>query len=114
LGAPGQRTTTAVALVFDPVSIGVEDPGGGTVDYNLDSGDLTDTTMDTYVDVDGNIEIVIIFDPPAMAGDVSVTVSDVPPNASGAAVVLGTTGDTTMDLTDAFDAGITQFDIPPD
>jgi hypothetical protein len=114
LGAPGHRLATAVALVFDPVSIGVEDPSGGAVDYNLGSGDLTDSTMDTYVDVDGNIEVVILFDPPATSGDITVTISDVPPDASGAAVVLGTTDDTTIDLTDEIDAGMTQFDIPPD
>jgi hypothetical protein len=114
LGAPGKRTTTAVALVFDPVSIGVDDPAGGSIDDSLDSNTLTDTTMDSFVDVDGNIEIVILFDPPATSGDISVTVSDVPPDASGAAVVLGTNDDTTMDLTDDLDAGMTQFDIPPD
>jgi hypothetical protein len=114
LGAPGQRKTTAVALVFDPVSIGVEDPSGDSVDYSLQSDTLTDDTMDSYVDVDGNIEVVILFDPPTDLGDISVTVGDVPPDASGAAVVLGTSEDTTMDLTDDLDAGMTQFDIPPD
>jgi hypothetical protein len=114
LGAPGKRTTTAVALVFDPVSIGVDDPGGGDINYDLGSGDLTDTTMGTWVDVDGNIEIVIVFDPLATSGDVNVTISDAPSDASGAAVVLGTNDDTTMDLTDAIDAGMTSFDIPPD
>jgi hypothetical protein len=113
LGAPGQRTTTAVALVFDPVSITVQDPGGGAINSDLGTDTLTDTTMDTYVDVDGNIEVVILFDPPAAAGDISVTVSDVPPDASGAAVVLSPNGDATMDLTDELDAGMTQFDIPP-
>jgi hypothetical protein len=114
LGAPRERTTTAVALVFDPVSIGVDDPGGGEIDSNLDSDTLTDTTMDTFVDVDANIEVVILFDPPATAGDINVTVSDVPPDASGAAVVLSPDADTTIDLTDDLDAGMTQFDIPPD
>jgi hypothetical protein len=114
LGAPGKRTTTAVALVFDPVSIGVEDPSGGAVGYDLGTGDLTDTTKDSYVDVDGNIEVVILFDPPAFGGDITVNIGDVPPDASGAAVVLGTADDTTMDLTDEIDAGMTQFDIPPD
>jgi hypothetical protein len=114
LGAPGQRKTTAVALVFDPVSIGVEDPTGDSVDYSLQSDTLTDDTMDSYVDVDGNIEVVILFDPPTDIGDISVTVGDVPPDASGAAVVLGTNEDTTMDLTDDLDSGMTEFDIPPD
>jgi hypothetical protein len=114
LGAPGQRKTTAVALVFDPVSIGVDDPSGDSVDYSLQSDTLTDDTMDSYVDVDGNIEVVILFDPPTDMGDISVTVGDVPPDASGAAVVLGTNADTTMDLTDELDSGMTQFDIPPD
>jgi hypothetical protein len=114
LGAPGKRTTTAVALVFDPVSIGVEDPTGDSVDYSLQSDTLTDDTMDSYVDVDGNIEVVILFDPPTDMGDISVTVGDVPPDASGAAVVLGTNQDTTMDLTDDLDTGTTQFDVPPD
>jgi hypothetical protein len=57
---------------------------------------------------------VILFDPPATSGDITVTIGDVPPDASGAAVVLGSNDDTIMDLTDAIDAGMTQFDIPPD
>jgi hypothetical protein len=119
LGAPGHRTTTAVALLFDPVSIGVDDPAGDMIDYDLGSDDLTDDTMDSYVNVDNNIEIVIIFDPlmdvtdPANM-DVTVDVSDVPPDASGAAVVLGDDGDDTMDLTDDLDNGVTGFDIPAD
>ena len=99
--------------MFDPVSIGVDDPTGGAVDYDLGSGDLTDTTMDSYVNVDGNIEIVILFDP-ATSGDIMLTIDDVPPDASGAAVVLGTKNDTIMDLTDQIDMAMTQFDIPPD
>jgi hypothetical protein len=95
-------------------SIGVDDPGGGEIDSNLDSDTLTDTTMDTFVDVDANIEVVILFDPPATAGDINVTVSDVPPDASGATVVLSPDADTTIDLTDDLDAGMTDFEIPPD
>ena len=119
LGAPGHRTTTAVALLFDPVSIGVDDPDGDSIDYDLDSDDLTDDSMDSYVNVDDNIEIVIIFDPLMDVTDqgnmdVTVDVSDVPPDASGAAVVLGDDGDDTMDLTADLDDGVTDFDIPAD
>ncbi len=119
LGAPAHRTTTAVALLFDPVSIGVDDPDGDMIDYDLGSDDLTDDTMDSYVNVDDNIEIVIIFDPLMdVTGqgnmDVTVDVSDVPPDASGAAVALGDNGDDTMDLTDDLDDGVTDFDIPAD
>ena len=89
------------------------------IDYDLGTGDLTDTTMDSYVDVDGNIEIVVLFDPlmdvlSSDNMDITVEVSDVPPDASAAAIVLGDNGDTTMDLTDDLDAGMTQFDIPVD
>ncbi len=117
LGAPGHRTTTAVALVFDPVSIGVDDPDGGSIDSDLGTNTLTDTSMDSYVDVDNNIEIVVLFDPLMNGmdqGDITVDVSDVPPGASGAAVVLGDDGDDTMDLTDDLDNGVTNFDIPVD
>ncbi len=115
LGAPGHRTTTAVALVFDPVSIGVDDPGRRLDRLRPRFGYLTDTSMDSYVDVDSNIEIVVLFDPLMNGmdqGDVTVDVSDVPPDASGAAVVLGDDSDDTMDLTDDLDNGVTNFDIP--
>ena len=52
-----------MALLFDPVSIGVDDPAGDMIDYDLGTGDLIDTTMDSYVYVDGNIEIIVLFDP---------------------------------------------------
>ena len=117
LGAPGSRTTSAVVLLFDPVSIGVDDPGGDSVDYDLDTGMLTDDTMDSFVDVDGNIEIVVLFDPlmdqMALADmDVTVNISDVPTDAGGAALVLDDNGNATMDLTDDIDAGMNHFDIP--
>ena len=48
-----------------------------------------------------------------MSNDITVAVSDVPPDASAAVVVLGDNGDTTMDLTGDLEAGMTQFDIPP-
>ena len=35
-----------------------------------------------------------------------------PADASAGVIVLGDNGDTTMDLTDDLDAGMTQFDIP--
>jgi hypothetical protein len=71
--------------------------------------------MDSYVYVDGNIEIIVLFDPfmDEMAQDITVEVSDVPEGASAGVIVLGDDGDTTMDLTDDLDAGMTQFDIPP-
>jgi hypothetical protein len=118
LGPVGTRTATAVALIFDPVSIGVNDPAGDSVDYSLSSDTLTDNTVDSWVDVDSNIEVVVLFDPlmdaPPDATDVTVALSDVPPDAGGAAVVLGDGGDATMDLTDAIDSGQTEFDINAD
>jgi hypothetical protein len=116
LGTSGPRTTTAVALILDPVSFDVVDPNGDAVDYNLQTDTLSDDTETAYVDVTTNIEMVIDFNPPTDMGNIDLTVNDVPPDALGAAVVLGPDpGDVTvMDLTDELDSGTTQSEIPPD
>jgi hypothetical protein len=115
LGTSGPRTTTAVALILDPVSFDVVDPSGDAVDYNLQTDTLSDDTETAYVDVTTNIEMIIDFNPPTDMGNIDLTVNDVPPDALGAAVVLGPDpGDVTMmDLTAELDSGTTQFDITP-
>jgi hypothetical protein len=55
LGTSGHRTTTAVALILDPVSFDVVDPSGDAVDFN----------------------------PPTDMGNIDLTVNDVPPTRWG-------------------------------
>jgi hypothetical protein len=115
LGTSGHRTTTAVALILDPVSLSVVDPNGGSVDYNLTTDTLTDDSQTAYVDVTTNIEMIVDFNPPTDMGAIDLNVADVPPDALGAVVVLAPdpADDAVMNLTDELDSGITQFQIPP-
>src|SRR5262249_42713415 len=96
---------------LDPVSIGLEDPAGDTIDYDLGSGTLTDTTTTTFVDVVGNIEVVVVLAAPDDAGDVALQVDDVSAGARGGVVVLGPEDSEVIALTHGLSDGRTEFDF---
>jgi hypothetical protein len=105
-GAVGQRPTGVVVLWLDPVSLGVTDPSGMHADYNQGTGALNNGLMGGYVNVGGNIDVVVL---PASSGQVGLQVSDVPATARGGLVFLGPQGNTQQSLTGALRAGTTSF-----
>jgi hypothetical protein len=105
-GAVGQRPTGVVVLWLDPVSLGVTDPSGMHADYSQGTGTLSNGLMGGYVNVGGNIDVVVL---PASSGQVGLQVSDVPATARGGLVFLGPQGNTQQPLTDALRAGTTSF-----
>jgi hypothetical protein len=105
-GAVGQRPTGVVVLWLDPVSLDVTDPSGMHADYNQGTGALNNGLMGGYVNVGGNIDVVVL---PASSGQVGLQVSDVPATARGGLVFLGPAGDMQQSLTDPLRAGTTSF-----
>jgi hypothetical protein len=105
-GAVGQRPTGVVVLWLDPVSLDVTDPSGMHADYNQGTGALSNGLMGGYVNVGGNIDVVVL---PASSGQVGLQVSDVPATARGGLVFLGPQGNTQQPLTGALRAGTTSF-----
>src|SRR5262249_14144191 len=108
LGQPGQRPTSMLVLFLDPGSLGLEDPNGNNIDYDTGTGNLTDTVPGGYVDVVGNIEVLVI---PTPGGTFTLNVGDLGATARGGAVVLGANGDQVMNLTDALRGGTTSFTL---
>ena len=112
LGAVGSRQASATVLWLDPVSINVLDPDGGGLDYSLGTDSLVDTTGNLYINVSGNIEIIVVLSPPVSTAPILLTVADVPPTARGGAVILGPDGSQSLSLTGDLRTGVTQFTIP--
>jgi hypothetical protein len=106
LGAPGQRPTGVLVLVLDPVSATLENSTGAQVDYNVGDGSLSNTFSDGFVNVIGNIEVIVLD---LSGGQLSLQVSDVPATARGGLVFVGEQTDMEESLTDALRAGTTDF-----
>jgi hypothetical protein len=111
LGAAGQRPVRLVALWADPVSLDLVDPAGD-LNYNLSSGQLSNTIPDSYVSVVGNVEVVVLA-VPADGSTLGLTlnVANVPATARGGVVLLGENTDQTLALTDALQQGVTSFNF---
>ena len=98
LGPAGQRTTSAMVIWLDPTSFDMTDPGGSTASYNLANDSYSNNLSSAYVNVAGNVEVIVIPNPPP-TGTYNLTVSNVPPTARGGVVTLGTQQNTTQSLT---------------
>jgi hypothetical protein len=108
LGQPGQRPTDVLVLWLDPVPLALTGPGGDSVVYDQQDNTLDNNIQDGYVDVVGNIEVIVLTGP---GGQVTLQVSNVPPTARGGVVMLGPDQDQTMGLTDDLRNGTTTFDF---
>src|SRR5262249_12761160 len=106
LGAPGQRPTGVLVLVLDPVSATLQNSSGDQIDYNVGDGSLSNTFPDGFVNVIGNIEVIVLN---LLGGELSLQVSDVPATARGGVVFVGEQTDMEESLTDALRAGTTDF-----
>jgi hypothetical protein len=108
LGAFGQRPTNVLVLWLDPVPLGLTSPDGGAVVYDQQDNTLEDTIPDGYVNVVGNIEVIVLT---GTSGQVTLQVSNVPPTARGGVVMLGQDQDQAMGLTDDLRNGDTTFNF---
>jgi hypothetical protein len=106
VGPAGQRPTGVVVLWLDPVSLGVTDPNGNQAEYDPGTGNLSNGLPNGYVNVGGNIELIVF---PASAGLLSLQVSGVAAGAQGGLVFAGPQGDQEQSLTPALQSGTTSF-----
>ena len=109
VGAPGQRPVGVLAVWLDPVSVDVEDGDNNHITYDLNDGMLTNDFSDVFVDVVGNMEILII---PTFTATFQVQVGAVPPTAHGGAVLVSSMQVTTLSLTEPLRTGTTTIQIP--
>jgi hypothetical protein len=108
LGAPGARPTSLLVIWIDPGSIDLEDPDGDEIVYDSDADTLETDIDDGYVDVTGNVEVIVVAN---ASGTFQLGVSDLSATARGGVVVLGTTGNQTQNLTNGLRSGTTSFTI---
>jgi hypothetical protein len=106
LGALGQRPTGVLVLWLDPVLLALSGPGGDQVVYNPQDNSLSNTFPGGYVDVVGNIEVIVID---VITGQFLLQVSNVPATARGGMVFLGLTQDQVDSFTNALQSGTTTF-----
>jgi hypothetical protein len=109
LGQAGQRPTGALVLVLDPVGISsLTDQQNNQVSYDLQDNTLTNTFDNGFVDVVGNLEVVVI---PTGGGTFTLSVNNVPASARGGVVFAGLSGDQVVSLTDQLRSGQSVFNL---
>ncbi len=98
--------TTFFVIWLDPVSIDLADARGARTTYNLQTNTVASNTPRTFVEVGGNVELVVMAN---VAGQFTLNVADVPPTARGGAIVFGAGAPRVTLLTDALRSGLTTF-----
>src|SRR5262249_2301477 len=101
-GLPG----SIAVFWLDPVSLDVRSPQGQRAAYSLQNNQVSNNLERTYVNVSGNVEVVVMANVP---GTFQLGVADVPATARGGAVVLGDTTAAVLSFTDAVRAGESTF-----
>jgi hypothetical protein len=108
LGTPGQRPASMLVLWLDPVSLDLVDPANKHAVYDLKTNTVKNQQSRTFVEVSGNIEVLVLAD---VAGTFHLNVADVPPTARGGALVFSQLGDQTFAFTDFLREGKDSFII---
>jgi hypothetical protein len=106
--SPGGTLPSFLISWFDPVSIDVKAPQGQRTSYNLTNNQVSSNQTDTYVNVSGNVEVVVMAN---ASGTFQFGVGDVPAEARGGAVVLSETTSQILSFTDAIRAGDSAFTV---
>ncbi len=114
LGERGDRPVSLFALFLDPVSLNVSDLDEEEIAYDLaqhDDDPLVVTDDDCYVEVGGNIEVIVctVYDPLEEFFDLRV--DDVPETVRGGYVLIGPSTETVTNLTPDLRSGTTNFRI---
>lgn len=104
----GAKSPTFTIMWFDPVSIDLQAPQGGSVSYNLSSNAVTNSISQTFVQVGGNVELLVMAN---ASGSFNLDVSNVPSTARGGQVQVSAAGSSSMELTGALREGTTSFQV---
>ena len=108
---PGVATSAPPAFAvmwFDPVSIDLQAPQGGAVSYSLASNAVTNNVSQTFVQVGGNVELLVLAN---ASGTFNLDVSNVPSTARGGGVQISANGVSSSEFTGALREGTTSFQL---
>jgi hypothetical protein len=106
LGSIEQRLISLLVIFLDPVDIELVDPGGRTFSYNLPTNTVSNNIPQAFVEVGGNVEVVVIPNP---SGLYSLSVADVSVRARGGSVYLGDQAADIRSFTEAIRSGTREF-----
>jgi hypothetical protein len=108
--ALGQLATPPSLLVvwLDPGSFVITEPAGGGASYDIGNDDLMDEIDGAYVDVIGNIEVIVLA---PQEGVYDFVVSDLGEQARGGYVLVSEFEVVTESFTPELRSGITEFEI---
>jgi hypothetical protein len=105
---PNAKNAHTFAIFWlDPVAIDLQTPQQGQqVSYNLSINQVKNNAAQTYVEVGGNVEVIVVA---GVAGSFKLDVGDVGSLARGGAVVLAPDGTQTHSWTSDLRNGTTEF-----
>lgn len=89
IGADGLPIVNLAVAFFDPTSIGLVAPDGATLNHDLGTNTFTSNLRQTFVEVGGNIELIVIANP---VGEYELSLADVPARARAGVVYFGREG----------------------
>ena len=108
LAGPGGSLTRMLVLVLDPLSFEAIDPEGPEASYDLGTEEFENTFDDAFVDVSGNVEVVVLPNP---GPTLTLNVDDVPATARALVVSFDASGSQVLNLTEPVRSGQTTFTI---
>jgi hypothetical protein len=109
LGTIGERTVGALVIWLDPVSPTLVDSRGSRVVFNLQANSFVNTFRQAYVNVTGNLEVIVVPFVTSTTQTFNLNVEDVPATVRGSVVFLGLEHDQVRPLTADLRAGATDF-----
>ncbi|MGE3242498.1 MAG: FG-GAP repeat domain-containing protein, partial [Pirellulales bacterium] len=101
LGPNGEPIVPLAVIPIDPTSIGLVAPDGASLTHDLRTNTLTSNLPQTFIEVGGNLELIVIANP---VGNYELTLADVPARARAGVVYFGRQGAEHDTFTDALRA----------
>ena len=108
IGDLTERLTSMLIVFLDPVSLDLVDPGNNRVTFDLQTNEVARTIPNAFVEVGGNVEIVVI---PNVNGQYRLDVADVPAAARGGVVFLGRQSEMVQTFTNELRSGTRSFNF---
>ncbi len=105
-GLDPSGNTPILVIWLDPVSVRLADSEGSRTVYNESTRAVTTGMRNTFVEVGGNVELVVVA---GASGTFALNVGTVDAASRGGAAILGVGSAITTSLTAALRGGITQF-----
>lgn len=106
IGSLRQRLTSMLIVFLDPVSLDLVDPDNNRVTFDLQTNEVERSIPNAFVEVGGNVEIVVI---PDVNGRYRLDVANVPAAARGGVVFLGRQSEMVQTFTDELRSGTQSF-----